>query len=423
MFISLELKSYSIFPDSMLLVSTSWTYWMTISTAFSMSFLSIFFYRRANEKFEHELRESQGRFARVVETAQEGIVVCNDNGQVSYANPALAQRLGIPQSELTGRSVMDFISPRYRKIVQDNVLNLKRTEVEFIRPDGKRLLSWMSTSPLYEDRPGSKAHVGLILDITESREKQRLIDRQRSQMLSSAKLSALGEMAAGIAHEIYNPLTSIRLSIGLLKRFFSSANKDYDKAQKTAEEMETTIQRIVQIIEGLKAFSQEDRAAESVDVPLTKVIDDTLSLCRERFRVHGIDLTIPQVSRDLTIHARPIQISQVLLNLLNNSFHAVSNQRDRRVVIDFHVIPKTKMLEMSVTDNGSGIPAEIRDRIFQPFFTTKPAGVGTGLGLSISKGIIESHGGQFSFQSKRGKTTFSFTVPLGRGATQTGMAA
>jgi C4-dicarboxylate-specific signal transduction histidine kinase len=281
----------------------------------------------------------------------------------------------------------------------------------------------MSTSPLYEDRPGSKAHVGLILDISESREKQRLIDRQRSQMLSSAKLSALGEMAAGIAHEIYNPLTSIRLSIGLLKRFFSSANKDYDKAQKTAEEMETTIQRIVQIIDGLKAFSQENRAAESVDVPLSKVIDDTLSLCRERFRVHGIDLTIPQVSRDLTIHARPIQISQVLLNLLNNSFHAVSNQRDRRVVIDFHVIPKTKMLEMSVTDNGSGIPAEIRDRIFQPFFTTKPAGVGTGLGLSISKGIIESHGGQFSFQSKRGKTTFSFTVPLGRGATQTGMAA
>lgn len=423
LFIALELGHFSYFPQSMILTATKWTFWMTVCMAFTMSFFAVYFYRRANEKFENELRESQGRFARVVEAAQEGIIVCNDKGKVSYINPALAHRLGMPQHKIVGRSVMDFISPAHRQKVLSNILGLKRAEIEFVRHDGKRLVTWMSTSPLYEDRPGSTAHVGLILDITESREKERLIEQQRSQMLSSAKLSALGEMAAGIAHEIFNPLTSIRLSAGLLLRFFSGNSKDHNRALKIAQEMEVTIQRIVQIIEGLKAFSQEDRAAEPIDVPLAKVIGDTLSLCRERFRIHDIDLIIPAIPPELTIHVRPVQISQVLLNLLNNSFHAVSDQRDRHVVIDFRVEQRHPMLEVSVTDNGPGIPAKIRDQIFQPFFTTKPAGVGTGLGLSISKGIIESHGGVLRFKSQPGKTTFSFTVPLRREVSQKGIAA
>jgi PAS domain S-box-containing protein len=423
LFIGLEIWHFDFVPQGILLDSTPWTYVLTVATAFAMAFLALFSYRRANELFEIELRESQGRFVRVVEVAQEGIVVCDDNGKIVYANPAFAKRLGLSQRRIVGKSIMDFINPAFHQRILDHVLHHQKTEVEFIRSDGKRLTTWLSTSPLYENRPNSTAHVGLILDMTEAREKERLIEQQRSQLIAKAKLSSLGEMAAGIAHEVYNPLTSIRLAAGILRRFFSGGSRDYRRAKKVADQMETTIERIVHIIDGLKTFSQDDTAVSPSDVALGKIVRDTLSLCGERFRVHAIDLRVAEMPPQLTVRVRPIEISQVLLHLLNNSFHAVLGQRDRRVRVDFRVLDTNHTVEVSVTDSGPGIPPQLQDRIFEPFFTTKPPGEGTGLGLSVSKRIIESHGGQLQFDSMPGKVIFSFTVPLAHGTVHQGRAA
>jgi PAS domain S-box-containing protein len=412
LFVILEVSGFKLVPPELLLPATRWTYWMTVGTAFFMSFIAVYSFRRANERFESELRESHGRFLRIVESAQEGICATNERGHISYANPALTRMLGMDPRQLLGRSPLDLVDPSYRRVGRlafSALAGPKRFEIELRRADGKALTTWVSSSPFHEEGEASPAIIALILDITESQEKDKLFRRQKSQMLSSAKLSALGEMAAGIAHEINNPLTALRLGSGMITKYLASKPPAIDTARETAHAMEDTVERIARIIEGLKVFSREDSNGQPSEVPMVKIVEDTLALCSERFRVHGIHLQVSEIPGNLTVRARPVQISQVLLNLLNNAFHAVAGQASRRVSIGFHAMKG--QVEIFVTDNGPGIPREVRDKIFQPFFTTKPPGVGTGLGLSISKGIIESHGGAMSYSSKPGRTTFSFRLP------------
>jgi C4-dicarboxylate-specific signal transduction histidine kinase len=148
---------------------------------------------------------------------------------------------------------------------------------------------------------------------------------------------------------------------------------------------------------------------------VNKVVEATLAICRERFRANAVELILPGSVPELSISCREVQIEQILLNLLQNAFDAVVEQPGERWV-RLNVHSSEDSVVFSVTDSGPGIPEELRPRIMEPFFTTKPVGKGTGLGLSLSKSIAEEHGGKLEYSQDQGQTCFSLILPLAREA-------
>jgi C4-dicarboxylate-specific signal transduction histidine kinase len=167
--------------------------------------------------------------------------------------------------------------------------------------------------------------------------------------------------------------------------------------------------RIVTIINGLRAFTRDGSNDPLEFVSIQKIIEDTLVFCRGNFKSQGIELMVDKVPEDLQVYARPVQISQVLLNLLNNSYDAASEATEKWIRIVVQVTDSH--LEMRVIDSGSGVAPELRSQLFQSFFTTKPVGKGTGLGLNIARTILTSHGGEIFLDESASDTTFVVRLP------------
>lgn len=242
-------------------------------------------------------------------------------------------------------------------------------------------------------------------------ERTKQIDEQQVQLIQAAKLSSLGEMAAGIAHEINNPLSIIAASNKVLRRNLSENPEMLSKSEKYLDNIDKTVQRMVKIIQGLRNVSRDAAKEEFDQMKLADLMNDVITLCSERFKSNGITLTI-----DLSdpvyqekIHCRPVQLSQVFINLLSNAYDAVESLPERWVKIDCS--KSGNKIIIKVTDSGQGIPKEIQEKIFQPFFTTKGHGKGTGLGLSLSITIIRDHHGVFSIDNRAKNTCFVVELP------------
>ena len=179
--------------------------------------------------------------------------------------------------------------------------------------------------------------------------------------------------------------------------------------KKNLEIITQTTNRISKIISGLHSFSRNAVKDPMTKKSLNKIIDETLVLCTEKFKYNGVDLQIT-ADPDCIVNCRPAQLSQVILNLLNNSFDAVVNDMEKWVKIEL-LDKKDDGFLVIISDSGKGIPKAIAEKIMQPFFTTKEVGKGTGLGLSISKGIIEDHGGVLSIDAQSANTKFVIKLP------------
>jgi C4-dicarboxylate-specific signal transduction histidine kinase len=176
-----------------------------------------------------------------------------------------------------------------------------------------------------------------------------------------------------------------------------------------------TADRIAQIVKSLRQISREGSRDTLHPAQVSHVVEATLAICRERFRANAVELMLPQSLPDLSVPCREVQIEQILLNLLQNAFDAVAEQPvEKWVRLDVSLSEESVIF--SVTDNGPGIPEELRPHIMEPFFTTKPVGKGTGLGLSLSKTIAEEHGGKLEYSEDHGHTRFSLILPLAREA-------
>ncbi|MEQ1875247.1 MAG: ATP-binding protein [Bdellovibrionia bacterium] len=230
------------------------------------------------------------------------------------------------------------------------------------------------------------------------------------QVAHTVKMAALGEMAGGIAHEINNPLGIIRGSAQLMSDLSAQGKLTPERIKIFSDQIDRTVDRIAKIVVGLKYFAREGENEPLETHPLSHIIEDTLGYCRARYKSHGVQLEVGNVRPGLAIPCRDVQISQVLLNLLNNAFDAVRGKPEALVKID--VREKRDEIEIAVVDNGPGIPRELQTKIMQPFFTTKEVGKGTGLGLCVAKGIVESHGGRLFLDTLNSKTRFVISLPL-----------
>ena len=238
---------------------------------------------------------------------------------------------------------------------------------------------------------------------------------QQARLVETSKLASLGEMSAGMAHEINNPLTVIRGKATQLIRGTENETLEKSDLLRGLRQMVDTCDRIARIIRGLQIFSRTSTHDPKVTCSVRAILEDSLSLCTERFKSNSIRLEVAEFE-DIQFNGHPTELSQVILNLLNNAFDAVSGLNDPWVRIAVVRSVDRSRFQISVTDSGPGVSSAIANRIMEPFFTTKDVGKGTGLGLSISKGIVDAHGGSLSLDRGSERTRMVVELPLGQKA-------
>jgi signal transduction histidine kinase len=250
-------------------------------------------------------------------------------------------------------------------------------------------------------------HNADLENLIETRTKER--DQERAMNIHASRLAAIGEMAGGLAHEINTPLATIKL---LTSQALQEAQGDIPDLGLMLQQLtmtDRTVDRLSKIVKSLKTFAREGSTDPFEATDVKELINDSVSLLVERFRSHNIDLQIKVSDPSPTIFCRPIQIGQVLVNLLNNAHDAMEASETKRIEIS--ATDKGDMVEIRVTDSGPGIPPEIREKIFNPFFTTKSVDKGTGMGLSISHGILNSHHGKITLDKDSEQTSFIIILP------------
>ena len=239
----------------------------------------------------------------------------------------------------------------------------------------------------------------------------KALELQRAGAAFAAKMAGLGEMAAGMAHEINTPLAVISIKAAQARELLQEKPLDLELLGRIHDTIAGTVDRISRIVRSLRSFARVGTQDEPKDVSVEGLLSEVKDLCFERFRVHGVALRSEIREAGLSLSCRESEIMQVLLNLLNNAYDAVQCRQDKWVELGAR--KNGDWLELWVLDNGEGIPPEVRGRIFDPFFSGKEPGKGTGLGLSISKGIIQSHGGSIEFDPQSQFTRFVIRLPLG----------
>lgn len=250
---------------------------------------------------------------------------------------------------------------------------------------------------------------GVAWDSTVEVQTEHQIFEAKAKLIASTKMAALGEMSGGIAHEINNPLTVIQARAFQLSQMVEANKIDPEKIKQASESISRTADKIARIIKSLRSFAREGTYDPFEVVSVKQIIEETLEFCKTRFYNHGVEVELEEIDPDLEVECRLVQIEQVLLNLLNNSFDAIQNLEEKWIRLSVKEHDDT--LEIIVTDSGKGIPKEIAEKIMHPFFTTKEVGKGTGLGLSISEGIIRSHKGTLILKTNTPNTTFKIHLP------------
>jgi C4-dicarboxylate-specific signal transduction histidine kinase len=222
-------------------------------------------------------------------------------------------------------------------------------------------------------------------------------------------MSTLGEMAAGIAHELNNPLAIIHGMAWMTKTKIIEGSSKTEMILENLDKIMKMTERSTKIIKGLRVFSRDAVNDDKEKIELNRVIEETLELCKSRVQNKHIRL-VWEVVGEYFIWGKAVQISQVVLNLINNASDAIEGSVDPWIKIE--IKQNDKMWEISVTDSGQGIPQAIAEKMMLPFFTTKAPGKGTGLGLSISHTILQNHNGNFWYDVNNENTSFILSLPI-----------
>jgi C4-dicarboxylate-specific signal transduction histidine kinase len=259
-----------------------------------------------------------------------------------------------------------------------------------------------------------KAMIHIMGDLRETtqemeRREQELRDKQE-QLVQAGKLATLGELTTGVAHELNNPLNNIGLYVGNAIDQIRLGQVDTELVVADLEKAMEQVRKATDIILHLRTFGRAARVSiEQVDVD--DVIERSLLLVQEQFRLRGIEVELELCPDELIVLANPIQLEQVFINLLTNARDAL--EHSKRKTIKIASSRDEERIRIAFSDTGPGIPRELQQRIFDPFFTTKDVGTGTGLGLSITYSILEEYGGEISVASRRGGgATFAIELPI-----------
>jgi signal transduction histidine kinase len=350
----------------------------------------------------------RGGLARqIVDAHPDGVALVFPSGEIGSASEGLARLTGRPTWLLEGRSLDGLLDPP----LEEPQREASCVEGHLCREDGERIPVSVDTRPL-ADRRG--LDLGCVVVIRDLREVADL----RSQLVTSGRLASMGQLAAGIAHEINNPMAFVRTNLTLLREHWQRMEKEpppaerenlLSEADELLEESLEGVERACAIVRDVNAFSHAG-TGEREPVELAELLENVLRVASPHLhrgvRVVRRFRTIPPAD------GAPQELKQVFLNLLLNAAQALGELG----TITVETAAESNAVVVRVCDDGCGIPEADREKVFDPFFTTKPVGEGTGMGLFISYQIVRNHGGEFTIESAPGQgTRVSVRLPIHSG--------
>ncbi len=367
-----------------------------------------------------QIRNLQVKYERMFQMTTDAVMLLDEKGFMDCNQATL--------SVFKMKSVDEFInkhpgelSPEYQPDGENSQIKADRMIRQALE-NGKNFFEWTHRNSSGEDFScevllsrmllnGKTYLQASVRDISERLKLQKEIDDSKAIQINAARMASLGEMAGGIAHEINNPLSIIRAQAEHMDSLIKRSEKiDVEYVSKSTSRIIKTCDRIGSIVRGLKQLSRDSSSDPVEKTDIRTVIEQVQDLSAERMKNSQIMFEVIGADEEIYVDCRPVEISQVILNLLNNSFDAVETMPNAWIKIQ--IKKQAHSLMIQVVDSGKGIPAIVSSKFGQPFFTTKEIGKGTGLGLSISKRIIEKHLGKLYYEPEAANTTFVFTLPL-----------
>ncbi len=372
---------------------------------------------------QKSLMESEAQYRNLVELAQEGVWVFDKEYNTTFVNPRMAQMLGYVQSEMLGRRAFEFLDA---SVVEqaENFLGKYESglsgnfEYEINRKDGSRIYASIVASPINDDQGIYIGTLALVADVTLRKDMEKKLEKYsknleeivqqktsqladaQAQIIKSERLTAIGELAGMVGHDLRNPLAGIKNASYFLKK------KETQGLSAQSIEMLEIINRCVEhsnkIINDLLDYSREMRL-DKKETSIDKLLIQTLAMVQIPNKV----TVVKKVPGSSKLMADPDRLERVFINLVKNAVDAMPDGG----VISIICREENNYLELSFTDTGMGIPDEALPKLFSPLSTTKAQGMG--FGLAICKRIVEAHGGTIGFKTSKGKgTTFTVTLPV-----------
>jgi two-component system NtrC family sensor kinase len=379
-------------------------------------------------EIERELRKANSFLNNIIQSSVDGIVVVDTKGNVLIFNEGAERILGYKAAEVVGHSevLLKFYDLQLAREMMRRMRNnhygppgkLNPTRISFTSKSGEEV-PVNFTAAIIREGGQEIGSVGIFTDLREHermrrelddlRENERMrreLEEAQKQLVQAEKIASLGRLAAGVAHEINNPLAGVLIYADILMKEL----KGNEQLRKDLEEIISQTLRCKQIVARLLEFSRKS-LDERVLLDVNEIIGHCVTLLQHQSLFHNIEI-IQELEGDLPqILGNPGELEQVFSNLIINAADAMEGKG--RMTISSGAESEAKQVILKFTDTGPGVAPEITEKIFEPFFTTKPVGVGTGLGLSVVYGVIQRHGGTVEVESHPGRgATFIVRLPL-----------
>ncbi|MDX1586784.1 MAG: ATP-binding protein [Balneolaceae bacterium] len=357
------------------------------------------------ELYQEQLEVTEEQFRNIIENSADAIITLNNENEITSWNRGAEQIFGWKREEIVGESV--------EKIIPDDLLEMQELqclafgmhyrgyvsnyETERLNKAGKKVLVNLSESFIRDEDDEIVGRSQILRDLTD-------LKIREEQIQQSERLATVGHMAAGVAHEVGNPLTAISSLVQVCQR-----KTDDPFIQDQLKKVRDHIQRITKIVRDLVDFSRPSSLKTEV-MNVNEIIKSAVGLLKHDARCRSVTFNLELSSRLQKIEGVPDHIHQVVVNILLNAVDAMKGIKNPRV--DIRTWQDDGFIKIAIEDIGEGIPDKQLNRIFEPFFTTKEVGSGTGLGLSVSHGIITKMGGTIEVESQEGVgTTFILNLP------------
>jgi PAS domain S-box-containing protein len=352
------------------------------------------------KRAEHLLRQSEERYRRLIAISPYAILVTRGE-HIIFANDQAIKLFGaVKADEILGKSPVDLVHPGYHAIVGERMHELLEgspqvpmIEEKILTLDGRAVDVEVGAARFVDEE--GPAILVMLRDISERK-------RLQEQLRKTERIAELGTLASGMAHEIGTPMNVI---LGRAEYLMDRVTEE--PVKKGLQTIVTQVERITKVMNQLLTFARR-KAPERCPLDLRGTIEDGMELFQERLARNQIQVELALADDCPLALADPDQMSQVFINLVMNAVHAMPDGGTLRIGL----APEKQMVKLTIADTGHGIPRDVIEKVFEPFYTTKEFGQGTGLGLTVVKGIIEEHQGSIVVESREGKgTTFTILIP------------
>ena len=363
-------------------------------------------------------REREKRLRSMTQTAPDAIVVIDETGVIDTVNPATERLFGYSRAELVGENVKILMpSPyreahdahltRYRETGEKRVIGIGRVVVGR-RKDGTTFPARLAIGEIALDQ--GRLFTGFIHDITEREHIQRRAGVLQQELMHASRLSAMGEMASGIAHELNQPLTAIMNYARAARRHLDRTEPDTAPIADLVDKAGQQAERAAEIIKRLRRFIKQDESERRLE-PINAIVEEAAALALIGASDHHIELIFDLNDSLPSVLIDRIEVQQVVLNILRNAIEAFEGPGERKIRVSTGA-GGSETVRVDLRDNGPGRAPEVEDNPFRPFQTTKEDGLG--IGLAISRTIIDAHGGQLWAKNlPEGGAAFCFSLPVG----------